>query len=231
MTACAIAIFALCSIKRNVDGDHHREAHVPHGRQGRGRGRDARSTAGVGLAALRGPPVRARSAARHFADRPFERVRLADVARDAGVSVQTLHAHFGTKDALFVAAWGRRMAPEGARRLSAPPGDVRTAIRVLYDSYDRDGDAVLRLLAQEEQSAAVHEMAEAGRRWHRGWVERTFEPLLGGSSGDERERRLVALVVATDLLVWKLLRREMGLGRAAAEQIVAEMVTARKGAP
>jgi hypothetical protein len=74
-------------------------------------------------------------------------------------------------------------------------------------------------------------MADAGRRWHRGWVERTFEPLLQGSSGAERERRLVALVVATDLLTWKLLRREMGLGRAPAEQIVAEMVTAWKGAP
>lgn len=168
---------------------------------------------------------------RHFAERPFERVRLADLARDAGVSVQTLHAHFGTKDDLFVAAWGRRMAPEGARRLSAPPGDVGAAIKVLYDSYDRDGDAVLRLLTQEERIPAVHEMAEAGRRWHRAWVQRTFEPLLDGLSGAVRERRLVELVVATDLLVWKLLRREMGLGRAAAEQIVAEMVTARKGAP
>src|SRR3954454_24848420 len=89
------------------------------------------------------------SAWRHFAERPFERVRLADVARDAGVSVQTLHAHFGTKDALFVAAWRLPMAPEGARRDSAPAGDVEAAIGVLYDSYDRDGDAVLRLLAQE----------------------------------------------------------------------------------
>ena len=36
--------------------------------------------------------------------------------------------------------------------------------------------------------------------------------------------------VATDLLVWKLLRREMGLGRHAAERIVIEMVTGMKGA-
>jgi hypothetical protein len=74
-------------------------------------------------------------------------------------------------------------------------------------------------------------MADAGRRWHRGWVERTFGPLLDGLAGAERERRLIRLVVATDLLVWKLLRREMALGREAAEQIVTEMVTASKGAP
>src|SRR3954466_10010582 len=165
----------------------------------------------------------------HFADKPFEGVRLADVAADASVSVQTLLTHFGTKDALFVAAWGWRVAPEGARRDEAPVGDVRTAVRVLYDSYDRDGDAVLRLLAQEERIPAVREMADAGRRWHRGWVERTFAPLLDGLKGAKRERRLIRLVVATDLLVWKLLRREMGLGRKAAELIVTEMVTASKG--
>jgi AcrR family transcriptional regulator len=166
---------------------------------------------------------------RHFSERPFEAVRLADVAGEAGVSVQTLHAHFGTKDALFVAAWSWKMAPEGARRDRAPIGDVRAAVRVLYDSYDQDGDAVLRLLAQEERIPAVREMADAGRRWHRGWVERTLGPLLDGRSGAERERRLVALVVATDLLVWKLLRNEMELDRATAEQIVTEMVTASKG--
>src|SRR3954453_9682339 len=168
---------------------------------------------------------------RHFAERHFDDVRVAEIAGDAGVSAQTLHTHFGTKDALFVAAWGQRIAPEGARRDSATPGDVATAVRVLYDSYERDGDAVLRLLAQEERIAAVHEMADAGRLWHRGWVERTFEPLLRGLSPAPREQRLVALIVATDLLVWKLLRREMGLGRKAAERIVINMVTASKGAP
>jgi AcrR family transcriptional regulator len=164
-----------------------------------------------------------------FSEQAYEAVRLADIAVKAAVTVQTLHLHFGTKDALFVAAWGWRMAPEGARRDSAPIGDVRAAVRVLYDSYDRDGDAVLRLLAEEERIAAVREMADAGRQWHRAWVERTFAPLLEGVSGVKRERRLVQLVVTTDLLAWKLLRREMGLGRRVAEQIVIEMVTAFKG--
>src|SRR4051794_22248643 len=83
------------------------------------------------------------SAWRHFAARPFDDVRLAAVAADAGVSAQTLHNQFGTKEALFVAAWSWRMAPEGARRDAAEPGDISAAIRILYDSYDQDGDAVL----------------------------------------------------------------------------------------
>src|SRR3954470_4149303 len=168
---------------------------------------------------------------RHFSERPYDEVRVADVAADAGVSVPTVHAHAGSKEELFVACWVWRMTPEGARRDSARVGDVRGAIRVLYDSYEADGDAVLLMLAHEHRLAAVHAMAEAGRAWHRDWVARTFAPLLEDLSGAKRERRLVALVVATDLLVWKLLRREMKLDRKAAERIVADMVTATKGAP
>lgn len=168
---------------------------------------------------------------RRFSERPYEEVRLADIADDAVVTVQTLHSRFGKKDELFVAAWVSAVAPEGARRDGAPVGDIRAAVRILYDSYELQGDAVLRLLAAEDRIPAVHEMADAGRAWHRDWVERTFAPLLSGVRGAARERRLVSLVVATDLLVWKLLRREMGLSRSSAERIVIEMVTATKGAP
>ena len=166
---------------------------------------------------------------RQFSERPYEAVRLAEVAADAGVTVQTLHAHFGTKDRLFVAAWRQTIGPEGARRDAAPVGDVRAAVNVLYDSYELRGDAALYLLAEEHRIPAVREMTDAGRAWHRAWVERTFAPLLDGLSGAARERRLVATVVATDLLVWKLLRREMELGRDAAERIVIDMVTSMKG--
>ena len=171
------------------------------------------------------------SAWRNFSERPYEQVRLADIATDAGVTVQTLHSRFGKKDELFVATWLWAVGPEGARRDRAPVGDVRQAVRIIYDSYELQGDAVLRLLAQEDRIPTVREMTDAGRAWHRGWVERTFAPLLAGLKGAARERRLVSLIVATDLLVWKLLRREMGLGRATAERIVIEMVTSTKGAP
>jgi AcrR family transcriptional regulator len=167
----------------------------------------------------------------HFSERPYEDVRLADVAADAGVTVQTLHARFGTKDRLFVAAWAQTIGPEGARRDAAPVGDVRTAVRLLYDSYELRGDAALYLLAEEDRIPAVREMTDAGRAWHRAWVERTFAPLLDGLRGADRERRLLSMVVATDLLVWKLLRREMKLGRSSAERIVTDMVTTSKGRP
>ena len=167
---------------------------------------------------------------RHFSERPYEEVRLTDIATDAETTVQTLHSRFGTKDELFLAAWARTIGGEGVRREAAPVGDVRKAVRVLYDSYELQGDAGLRLLAQEERIPAVRWMTDAGRVWHRAWVERTFAPLLGDLTGAARERRLVKLILATDILVWKLLRRELGLGRRVAERIVVEMITATKAA-
>jgi AcrR family transcriptional regulator len=166
-----------------------------------------------------------------FSDDPYERVRVADVAAAAGVSEPTLYAKFGSKDRLFVAAWTWAIEPEGERRNQARVGDIRGAVRLLYDSYEAQGDASLRILAEEDRIPAIRQMTDEGRAWHHAWVERTFQPLLAGSRGSARERRLVALVVATDILVWKLLRREMGLDRATAEGVVIGMITSTKGAP
>jgi hypothetical protein len=103
-------------------------------------------------------------------------------------------------------------------------GEVREAISILFDRYEAHGSAILRMLSEEERIPAVRQMTDAGRAYHRDWAARTFQPLLCSLRGDSRERRLVAIVIATDLLVWKLLREDMRLERDQAELIVAEMV-------
>jgi hypothetical protein len=80
------------------------------------------------------------------------------------------------------------------------------------------------MLSQEERVPAIRQMTDAGRAYHREWAARTFAPFLHGLRGRSRERRLTAIVIATDLLAWKLLRRDMQLDRRDAERIVAEMV-------
>jgi AcrR family transcriptional regulator len=164
------------------------------------------------------------SAWTHFATRPYEEVRLRDIAADAGVTVQTLHGRFGSKDELLAAAywwWGDR---ESARRDAAPPGDVREAVRIVFDHYEAHGDAILRMLSQEDRVPAIREMTDIGRDYHRGWARTVFAPLLEGLPRTARERRLNTLVIATDVLVWRLLRRDMRLERAEAERTVRQMV-------
>jgi AcrR family transcriptional regulator len=161
---------------------------------------------------------------RHFATHPYEDVRLREIAADAAVTAQTLHTSFGSKDQLLIAAylrWGQQVI---AGRDTAPVGRVPEAIDNLFDTYEAHGTAVLRMLSQEERFPAIRQMTDVGRAYHREWVARTFAPLLRGLRGRARERRLTAIVIATDLLVWKLLRQDMGLPRQAAERIVVEMV-------
>jgi AcrR family transcriptional regulator len=160
----------------------------------------------------------------HFASRPYEDVLVREIAADADVSAQTLHTAFGSKEQLFTAAymwWGEQVI---TGREAAPVGRVEEAIANLFDAYEQHGAAVLRMLSQEERIPTVCQMTDAGRAYHRAWAEKTFAPLLHGLRGAARKRRLSAIVVATDLLVWKLLRRDMGLERGEAERIVAEMV-------
>jgi AcrR family transcriptional regulator len=161
---------------------------------------------------------------RQFATLPYEEVLLREIAEEAGVTVQTLHLRFGSKEELFTAAiawWG--MAEISARE-EAPVGRIPEAVANVFDHYEAHGLAILRMLSQEERIPAVHDMTEAGRAYHRAWAEKIFEPLLSGLVGGARERRLAAIVTATDVLVWKLLRQDIGLERGEAERVVAEMV-------
>ena len=161
---------------------------------------------------------------RHFASHPDEDVRLHEIAAEANVTVQTLHNRFRSKEHLFTAAfmwWG---AEEITQRDTAPVGETTGAIKVLFERYEAHGEAILRLLSQEERIPAVRQMTDAGRAYHRHWVQRTFAPLLHGEQGAARRRRLTAIMAASDLLVWKLLRRDMQLGRSHAEAVMIEMI-------
>lgn len=161
---------------------------------------------------------------RHFSTRPYEQVRLHEIAAEAKVTQATLHMRFGSKDELLTAAYAWFGRQEISERPAAPTADVPTAIAGLYDRYEQHGYAILRMLSQEERIPAIRKMTDAGRAYHRHWAQSTFAPLLRDPHDDKRDRQLNAIIVATDLLVWKLLRLDMKLEREQAEQIVADMV-------
>jgi AcrR family transcriptional regulator len=165
---------------------------------------------------------------RHFATRPYEEVRLREIAAEAHVTAQTLHARFGSKEELFTAAYLWFGRQEVSDRPPAPAADPARAIAVLFERYEMQGEAILRMLSQEERIPAVRRMTDAGRAYHRHWAERTFAPLLHGLQGDGRKRRLIAITAVTDLLVWKLLRLDMKLGRGQAERVMVEMIDSNK---
>jgi len=139
----------------------------------------------------------------------FDEIRLDDVAADAEVSVQTIVRRFGGKDGLLEATTSRLESQITARR-QVRPGDDEAALRVLIEDYEAVGDLVLRALAQEARYPAIRGMTDLGRQSHREWLAGVFEAALAARPEAERRRRLDALVVATDVYVWKLVRRDLG---------------------
>ena len=159
-----------------------------------------------------------------FWELPVGQVSLDDVARRAGVSVQTVIRRFGRHEGLFKAAAERETERVRSQRDQAPTGDLPGAVRVLVDHYEAFGDRAMRLLAEEARVPAMAEVAEIGRAYHREWCERVFEPALAGRDGAERSRRLAQLVAMCDVYTWKLLRRDSGLNRRQTELALIEML-------
>ena len=159
-----------------------------------------------------------------FWELPREQITLDEVARRAGVAVQTVIRRFGGGEGLFAAAVERETERVRRQRAQAPVGDVAGAVRVLLDHYESLGDRVLKLLAEAEHHPGLREVADRGRVLHGEWCARVFAPALEGRVGVERSRRLAQLVAICDVYTWKLLRRDAGLSRRQTELALAELL-------
>lgn len=152
-----------------------------------------------------------RVAADAFLEHWYDDVTLADIAKRAGVSGQTVINHFGGKEQLAAAAHERVGEQIESLRYTPEPGDAPGLVEALVDDYETTGDAVIRLLALEEKVPSLRPLLAKGRESHRRWVREMFlAPQL-----------VPALMVATDVYSWKLLRRDQGLTR---DETVAAML-------
>jgi hypothetical protein len=137
---------------------------------------------------------------------------------------------FGNRDGLIHAAIGTFRARRGHgsaefEHVAVQPFDSdAAAVTALFDDYETIGDRVIRMLAEEHRVAGFAEVAAIGRDMHRRWVEDGFAPALRGIPARRRAEALTAVIAATDVYLWKLLRRDLGLDRAAAERIVVRLI-------
>jgi AcrR family transcriptional regulator len=157
-------------------------------------------------------------------ERPYDEVTVEAVAKAAGVSRQTVVRQFGTKDELAIAVVDWQRPHEEASR-AAEPGDVATAVERLVERYEAMGDANVRVLELEGRVPAIDYLLAQARASHREWIVTT---LLGGAPrrvGRHREETILALYAATDVTVWKLLRRDLAQSRATTRAIIHRLVS------
>lgn len=157
-------------------------------------------------------------------DHAYDDVSLERIAERAGASKQTLIRHFGSKERLVCATVDWQRPREEAAR-SVEPGDLQAAVAVVVARYEQMGDANARLLALESRVPAVRYLIEQSRESHRQWVECTFARFLPSRRGAGYRRRVMAFYAATEVMVWKLLRRDFGMSRRQTEAVLLDLVS------
>lgn len=158
---------------------------------------------------------------RLLAEAPLDAITLQAIADGAGVTVQTVLRHMDSRDGCLAAVAERVADRVDAQRGRTEPGDVNAAIASLLEHYETEGRLVLNLLAQEGTGDAFAAKAvERGRAYHRAWVERCFAPRLR----EPHPEAIDALVAATDLYLWKLLRLDLGRSLEATEAVITRLV-------
>ena len=159
-----------------------------------------------------------------FLEQHYDEVSLEQVAERAGISKQTVIRQFGSKDQLAYAVvdW-QRPREEAARAVE--PGDVRRGVEILVDRYERMGDANVRVLELESRVPAIGYLLEQGRESHSKWVAHVFAPFLPRRKGRLYQRRSMAFYAATEVMLWKLLRRDFRLSREETEAVLLELIS------
>jgi AcrR family transcriptional regulator len=156
-------------------------------------------------------------------EQAFEDITLVAIARAAGVSHQTVLNHFESKEKVAAAAAEMLSLQTQAARDKAVPNDPVGAIAILVGEYERFGDAGARWAMASERLGSLAPMLDRARAGHQAWLERIFAEHLPKTPA-ARRRALHALHAATDVYVWKLLRRDLQLARTDTERIMLHLV-------
>jgi AcrR family transcriptional regulator len=158
-------------------------------------------------------------------------ITLEDIARESGLTVRTILRRFGSRDHALEAGFVRLKEEFGRMRVAPPGGDLEGAVKSLLDQYEQIGPLNMRALEQEHELPLLHQTLDEARRYHREWLADVFAPSLARFAADERERRLTALYAATDIYLWKLLRRDLKQGRRQTEETFRRLVRGVLAAP
>lgn len=140
-------------------------------------------------------------------DSSLNDITLNTIAARAEVTVQTVIRHMGSLEGCLQAVAERVYERVQKQREIMEPGNISGAIDNLIHHYEKEGKLVLNLLAREQTGDSfASELTKSGRTYHRKWMIELISPLMKKYQPDIVD----ALVAATDIYTWKLLRLDIG---------------------
>jgi AcrR family transcriptional regulator len=156
---------------------------------------------------------------------PCERIRLEDIAADAGVTSQTVIRRFGSKPALMVTTVERELGRIAAKREAALRSSAAETVRALVEHYEEYGLLILKTYSEAPLVPGLPEIVARGRVYHLEWCRRAFSEHLPPRLDDlSRQRRLAQIVSVCDATTWRILRFDGRLTSAQTELAIAELL-------
>ncbi|GHD40928.1 hypothetical protein GCM10008097_05560 [Mycetocola manganoxydans] len=156
---------------------------------------------------------------------PYERIRLEDVASDAGVTQQTVIRRFGGKPGLMTATVERELGRIIRAREEAAQSTPFETIHALVDHYEYYGALILKTYSEAPLVPGLPKIAAQGRAFHVDWCRRAFAGHLRPAP-DEVSRRvdLAQVIAICDATTWRILRHDGGLDPTETEHALAELL-------
>lgn len=164
-----------------------------------------------------------------YARTPYDLVRLDEVARGAGVTVQTVLRRFGSKAGLVVALAVRELGRIAASRSAGLGAPAPVLLHALVEHYETYGDLIAKMYGDAGRVEGLAEVARQGREHHVAWCAEAFGNLLEGVPDGDRRRRAAQVVTVCDATTWQILRREQGLAMDQVELALTELLRAVGG--
>jgi AcrR family transcriptional regulator len=157
---------------------------------------------------------------------PNAQIALADVAEQAGTTVQTVLRHFGTKRGLFEAAMACELERVHKRVDPAAVGDLPATVHGLVDHLEQGGRAAIRTLTTATLSEQLQPVLAEALQAHQQWCEAMFAPWIATVEGRQRRLLTAELMTITAASTWGTLRGQCELSREETEEALLGLLEA-----
>ena len=140
-------------------------------------------------------------------------ITLTMISEEANVTTRTILRKFGSKEELINESLSFDPAGISADREGAKVGDVDEILKNLLSNYEAIGDAAIRTIHLEPELDIARKIGAKGRILHRDWCTRMFAPYLPERQSTDFEIQLASFIAATEIYLWKLLRKDLNLSK------------------
>jgi AcrR family transcriptional regulator len=166
------------------------------------------------------------AAAECFGDQDYDTVSLKDIAKRAGVGLQTVVRTAGSKEALFALVAERFLTATMDGFDLTRMRTWRDALDYLMTFYETYGDRTMRVIIHEHRVPEVREYTQRSRALQAAWIQLNHGAAFDGLSERERKRRLAMVLTLTGGRTWYALRRDYGLSAEETKRSIAEQLEA-----